>query len=419
MPAETLSCPYCNSYIAAGSAVSSSGRTRCPRCQEMLPYRASDATVAQGDGQPTGNQSLSADRTEPETATIPPSHWSNNSVAGIVLVVIASMAVIGFAYAWYTKAWRRERDQLSAKTEPLIAQVTTAAPIHLTGLSYLPADTDIVLGVHLAELLMQKQGQDLLPALFAATNFRETDLEQWIGLKLDELDYVLVGLKTQDRIIPRVTLVVVTRRPYDPDKLRAALKVGRRSERGGRTIYRFTPSDTSLEGSVWFAGDRTLVLGLIPEDFAEIPSVGDPAAQTLARELVDLIAPLKEGTPVWLVGLARDWERFLSPSGNVGTLPILPPGLSKESRVAFAKIREFSFWLELAKDVELRFAIGFAEPEAARQLLTSLQHNKGQLHGGLQKLQEWNVPLQLETNNTWLKGNARCSVEALREMLKR
>jgi hypothetical protein len=384
----------------------------------MLPYRAGDETAAQDNRHLPVNASSTEDRTELETATVPVAHWSNASVAGIVLGVMACMAVIGLAFAWYTKAWRRERDHLSEKVEPPIAQITTAA-MPLAALRYLPADTDIVLGVHLAELLMEKQGQDLLPGLFAATNFRDTDLEQWIGLKLEELDYVLVGVKTQDRIIPRVTLAVVTRRPYDPDKLRTALKVGRRSERGGRTIYRFTPSDTSLEGSVWFAGDRALVLGLIPEDFAEIPLPGDPSADMLAPELVDLIHRLKEGTPVWLVGLARDWERFLSPSGNVGTLPILPPGLSKESRVAFAKIREFAVWLELSKDVELRFAVDFAQPEAARQILTSLQGDKGDLHAGLQKLHERNIPLQLETDNTWLRGNARCSVEALREMLKR
>jgi hypothetical protein len=382
----------------------------------MLPYRAGDVAVAEENVQ--SNDSPAPEHADQETA-IPPSHWSNRSVAGIVLTVMASMAVIGLAFAWYTKAWRRERDHLSTNAEPPPAQVTIAAPIQLAGLSYLPTDTDIVFGVHVAELLAENQGQDLVPALLAATNFRETDLEQWIGLKLNELDYVLVGLKTQDRIIPRITLVVQTRRPYDPDKLRAALKVGRRSEREGRTIYRFTPSDTSLEGSIWFAGDRTLVLGLIPADFAEIPPLPRSVTDTLAPELVSLLRPLKEGTPVWLVGLARDWERFLGGSAGVATLPILPPRLSKESRVALTKIRHFAVWLEMSKDVELRFAVGFAEPETARQLLTSLQDDKGELHVGLEKLQEWNVRLQLETDNTWLRGSARCSVEALREMLKR
>src|SRR5262249_1137420 len=148
-------------YITATGAVSSSGRLRCPRCQEMLPYRASDVTAAQDNGQ--SNELPAPEYADQETA-IATSHWSNRSVAGIVLTVMASMAVIGFAFAWYTKAWRRERDHLSTNAEPSPAQVTSAAPVQLPGLSYLPTDTDIVFGLHVAELLAEKQGQDLLPA---------------------------------------------------------------------------------------------------------------------------------------------------------------------------------------------------------------------------------------------------------------
>ena len=41
-------------------------------------------------------------------------------------------------------------------------------------------------------------------------------------------------------------------------------------------IYRFTPGQTSLEAAVWFAGDRTIVYGLLPDDFDNVPVGPEP-----------------------------------------------------------------------------------------------------------------------------------------------
>ena len=53
--------------------------------------------------------------------------------------------------------------------------------------------------------------------------------------------------RVEDRLLPRVTLVVQTRNPFDAAKVRDTLKAGRSTQRGQRTLYRFHPNQSAIE----------------------------------------------------------------------------------------------------------------------------------------------------------------------------
>jgi hypothetical protein len=417
MPAEVLCCPYCNSEVALADTTASAGRIRCPRCEESFPYRSGEQTQDRDNGPPAIDEDAKPRELAADVPALRSRHWSNRSVALLVLTVMACMACIGLIFAWSTKEWRRQRDKLSPTTDAPPPRVLVVAPAMLAGLEFLPADTDVVLGLHVAELIEQRQDRDLVSTLLSAANFDSGSLGQWIGLKMEDVSHVLVGLKTRDRLLPRLTLIVQTRQPYDAGTLRAALKVSRSAERPGRTIYRFSPNDTSLEPAVWFASERVLVFALLPEDLDEVPLSASPIVDRLDPRLVGLLQSLKEGTQAWLAGLARDWDRFLQPGFGPATLQLPISGLTKETRESLLKVREFAAWIQVDRDVDLQLAIRFSDEEAAQRLRNLLLDKKSPLALDRQRLEEFQV--RLEAKDDRLEGKAKISVEALEEMMKR
>ena len=293
---------------------------------------------------------------------------------------------------------------------------TATTPSQWPGLGYLPADTDIVAGFEVGQMLSDAHGRDLLDTLLAVLNLHETDLESWTGIKIDDLDYALFGAKIQDRVLPRMTLVVETRRDYDQAKLQSKLKVGRRTERDGRTLFRFRPSETSLEATVWFAGERTLVFSLIPEDFAEVPVKPSAPSQALAPALIGLLQPMTDATHVWLIGQARNWGRLLA-GLSTDPLPIPTLNLRDETRQLLPKVRQFAFWATVDDLVNLELAIGLEDRAAARRLERLIHDKEAEWQGDAEKPAQLKVHFQLEAKEEWLKGSTRMSTNALREVL--
>jgi hypothetical protein len=336
-------------------------------------------------------------------------------MAGIILGVMAIMALVALNFVLDTTQWRRNRDRLSPNINVSPPRTVIVAPSQLSGLGYLPPDTDVVVGLHVAELLAEKQGRDVLSALLTAAGFQDSDLRRWIGLQMDDIDHILLGMKIQDRLIPRITLVVHTRQAYDANYIRSVLKVGRRNERGERTIHRFAQSEISLEAGIWFADERTLVFGLTPEDFDEVPLIPAADHRQLAPGLVSLFQPLKVGMQAWVVGLARDWGRFLGASSGPATFELPVAGLTKEARQSLAKIKEFAVWLEIREKIDLQFVIGMEDRGSAKQLYELPKDKISILGPEFQKWEEIHVQLLDDR----LRGEAKISVSALEEMLRR
>ena len=78
----------------------------------------------------------------PEPPATPPSRASIRRVAGIVVGVMGVMAILSFAFAWNTVAWRRSRDPKPPRV--LATPQAVARPIELAALGYLPADPAVV-----------------------------------------------------------------------------------------------------------------------------------------------------------------------------------------------------------------------------------------------------------------------------------
>jgi hypothetical protein len=193
--------------------------------------------------------------------------------------------------------------------------------------------------------------------------------------------------------------------------------VSRTAERPGRTIYRFSPNDTSLEPAVWFANERILVFALLPEDLDEVPLTASPITERLHPHLVDLLESLKRGTQAWLVGLARDWDRFLQPGFGPATVQLPLAGLSREMRESLMKIREFAAGIQVDQDVDLHLAVRFSDEESARRMRDFLLDKKSPLALDRQRLEDFQIGVEAKEDH--LEGKAKISVETLKEMLRR
>src|SRR5262249_20700652 len=158
----------------------------------------------------------------------------NRAVLRILFLIMGGMAAAGLAFALWTQHERRKRDA----TGPTPVVVTP--PLELSSLRYLPGDVDTILGIHVAEILEDPTGRVLLTQLPLPVGNAGFDIiEQWTGLSLEEMDHLVLGLRVEEHILPRVTLVVQTRRPMDTKKVVAALKAKSASKQGKKYVYPF------------------------------------------------------------------------------------------------------------------------------------------------------------------------------------
>src|SRR5579884_4123827 len=269
------SCPYCNAVVAVPAGTRAGQLVPCPRCGERFPYHGptpeengappGSLPTAAPEVQPTAEPESLVDRAGERLRT-----WSKRTILLTILGVMALMAGSGLALALMTQRYRRANDRLPAPDETA-ARVRIAAPPDLAGIGYLPADTDVIAAVHVAEALQEPAGQQFLRRFRpeeAVRGPREQELplggflEQWTGLAPEDLDHVVLGLKVAGNAIPpRAILVAQTRRRYDAGKILTALKAKRVSETD-RPLYQFHIERLGQTPVLWFAGEHTFVVAL-------------------------------------------------------------------------------------------------------------------------------------------------------------
>src|SRR5262249_26444919 len=121
------------------------------------------------------------------------------------------------------------------------------------------------------ELLASPTGKDLRsrPLKIGNGDFTLDSVRDWTGVEVDNLDHLVLGVVVRDGadadLTPAVHLVVRTRKPYQAERVRVALKATRthdeRTPEGGkRTLY--SASVGKLPVQLWLADERTLVVGL-------------------------------------------------------------------------------------------------------------------------------------------------------------
>jgi hypothetical protein len=374
----TSSCPYCNAVVAVPAGTRDGDFVPCPRCGERFPYRG---PTVEGNG------------TSPAPAAAPPPTEnavdrlgerlrgaSKRSVALTVLTVMAVMAVGGLALALATQHFRRANDRLPPPEEG-VPRVRVVAPAELAGLGYLPPDTDVVAAVHVAEALQDPAGREFLKRFRPEEGVRDQpgqgpplagDLEHWTGLALDDLDHVVVGLKLAGGAVPpRLILVAHTRRRYDAGKVVEVLRATR-LQHAGRDLYRFPLERLSLHPVLWFAGERTLVVALTPEQLAEVPDKPRPGTDQLVEPLRELLKTrLGPGVQAWAMGHADDWER------TAATLALALLVRKQDDRRVLEGVRTFGLALRFGDGLTLTGSCHCADAAAARALEERLAPPEG------------------------------------------
>jgi hypothetical protein len=352
--------------------------------------------------------------------------WSKRSTALLVLGVMVTMAAAGLTLALLTQGYRRAHDHPQPPDEGA-SRGRVVAPADLRGLGYLLPGTDVVVGLHVAEAMQDPAGRAFLGRFHPADLWHGRadnqagpdigSLEQWTGLSLDDIDHVVLGLSIKGRLIPRMVLVVQTRWRYDAEKVRAALKASRSPE-PGRPLYRF--QKPPLEAVLWFAGERTLLVGLSPDDLREVPDVPRPGVDHLAAPLQAMLKErMGSGGQAWVIGHADDWDK------TSAKLPLA--GMSKEGQQALENVRTFGAWLQFGEGLTLNESFRCRDARSAEELERYLvppeeERKPIKLLGGRPETEavarELAGTLKAARQDEWVTVQAKASADTVRQALE-
>jgi hypothetical protein len=236
----------------------------------------------------------------------------------------------------------------------------SVAPAKWRAVGYLPPDTDVIVGLHAAQIVSEPEFRRLFTGmLLNQTGF--SNLTDLIGLDLNDINHAVVGLRVEGRVVPRLTLVLQTRRPYDGSKMLSDLRAHRPTERNGKTLYRFSPKQSNLELTLWQATERTLVAGIIPEDLDEVPAAPIPGAAGLGESSRRLLGQMPEASALWAIAHVAGWP------WTFGSLPFLA-GLPNTELALLAKLRSLALWLESGDPIIWHLRVECADKESAEEI---------------------------------------------------
>jgi hypothetical protein len=302
---------------------------------------------------------------------------------GIVVGIMVLMMIVSLFVGLRTVRWRRGHDP----KEPL---------------GYLPADTNVVAGLHVGKLLKDRTGQDLLMRVrLGPTGADLPTLTEEIGLSLDQINVAVLGLKVDARLVPRLTLVVQTNAPLDQGKLRAGLKDNQLLERNGKNLCKFRLDRFPFGATLWCADEYTLVFGLDPEDLDAVPLSPDTGVEQLSQPVRTLLQdPYGQNAQAWIVGHADHWDQTV-----VGTL--LEPMLQKKLQ-DWHQVHSVGVWLRLEQDmIALTAACQCTDEAAAHALQQAL------VREGIED------PDQVQVGNDgWVRVQSQVRPGAVRQALK-
>ena len=239
----------------------------CPRCGELVPPMASDPGGRGGPRLPYGEEDRERRGQISPTAAPRVSGWTNRQIGLAVLGFMAFMAAVGLGYALKTVEFRRSHDKPEEERLP----ASVVHPADLPGVGYLPDDVQLIAGVRVSAARSSEAARTALTALGVAMD----DAGRVLGVPADDVDHLIVAASLK-ALPPRVTVVARTRRPINMDAVRTALQAGRGSDHNGKTLYDVKLRPKGPDGLLWFANDRTIVGGLVKENFDRLPEPPNP-----------------------------------------------------------------------------------------------------------------------------------------------
>lgn len=371
MSNATLTCPYCNASLTVPAGAAAEQRIVCPRCGDAFPLRPTD-TIANRAPASLENGIVPKPATSfPEAAL--PVRRSNRAIAALVLGVMLLMAGIGLAFMLMTQAQRRAQDtnrpprrpgkQLGVPELSGPPSVESIPPDKLEALGYLPADVNFLAAVRLPELLAYPLGVQMLrePLRLGDADYRLHDLPGWLGLRADDLDHMVLGVRVKKDVIPPFYLVIRTLQPYEEEPLRQRLKGKRVASADKKKIFAFRLPRGNLTLHVWCAEERTLVLSLFPDQLEALPSQPVAGLRQFAPEIRALLTERREAVaPLWLAGHSSDWSATLA-------APLLSR-LKKEEAAKLASLRTFGLWIVPDQSLAVKGVFACKDEAGAREL---------------------------------------------------
>jgi hypothetical protein len=342
---------------------------------------------------------------------------------GYVLATIGLIALAGLAVtmlAVQISAQRASRPGLDRDESP----VRIVAPAELAGLGYLPTDSDLIAGVHIAEAFKDPLAREFLVKMSFRVGKNEVGLrsiEQWTGVKLRDIDHVALGLRLKNSLLfPRMTLVVRTRLPYDAAAVRKALQASPAPEPDKKELYKITLGESVLDrvAIVWFADSTTLVLGLSANDFKRVPTTPREGVDNLPPDLVRLMKQMGKGTPAWLVGSPESWEK------STAWDMLVRRAKDDPSAKLLAKVQGLGVWFHFGNGMTLNAAFVCPDPATAKSLdkvLTGADGERKPLELPAPKralepiYKELGQTLNSKQDRNWLRLQAKASEETLRK----
>jgi hypothetical protein len=211
-------------------------------------------------------------------------------------------------------------------------------------------------------------------------------------------------------------LVVQTQQPYSADRVRAALKAGRKTEQKKKVLYRFPLEQ--FEGSLWFADERTLVIGLMPVDLDDVPLKPSDDLDRLPAAVVNVLRErLTRGTQTWAVGHADDWSKT--------SAALVLPLLNKEDQAALAKTQTLAVWLQFDQGLGVNAAFR-CKDEASAEAFDQYLGGKGNAIDRLLNLfgdrreaeaarKELAETLTRQRKGVWVDARARVGAAAVQQ----
>jgi hypothetical protein len=182
-------------------------------------------------------------------------------------------------------------------------------------LGYLPDDTNLIMAMNVAaadEARRERKADkepDIVDRLCFSPNAM-LPVERWTGLTRGDVEEIVVGLKVDANLIPKVRLIVRTRSSYNAASVRERLGSFRSKQDGSKQIDLIRPNGLPVEAVLWCATERTFVVTITPEDMQRVPDEPAKNVERLAAPLVDLMRYRTEkGTYFWLMGHSEDWEK--------------------------------------------------------------------------------------------------------------
>ncbi len=432
MLSDVLTCPYCNTPAAPPAGARPGQRISCSRCGESFPYRGSgESTPVTASPMPAPPPPpIAAPRrfSNGEIGRFVLGVMVVMAVIGLAyalstqgirreydihlpktkaisipvyLMIPLVLFVVGLIGAWFWGWNRRERSDTTAPPArriwglmglsalvlvvvelalvvmqartPRPAELESLPPIHavppaeLAALGYLPQDTDLIMAVHVAELLDDPIGSTMIEHL-GNESINLQSVEKWSGLKVADIDHVVLGAPLDLDLPVNFTLVVRARRAIDQGKVREKLKAKPQKELDGRTVYPFVmqtdlPIFRELDANLWFADEHTLV---VAKRFADGP---DHVVPTAPRTGLDHLRPplrhliaerMGSSTCAWVAGRLPDHDTLF---------PLLQLVLNRPENESVRKLKTFGVWVTTDHEgATMRGAFECADEDGARAL---------------------------------------------------